>query len=116
MFLRSVKNQPFRGVGGYAVTAHTSNIEALSTFRNQPDAFDLVITDQTMSEMTGVDLAQSMLQIRSESPIILCTGYRRQVSEEKAKSYGIKGLAVKPLARKDIAALIQKILDDGDVI
>ena len=95
---------------GYVVTARTSSIEALTTFRNQPDAFDLVITDQTMPGMTGFDLARRMLQIKPGLPIILCTGYSSQLSEAKVESYGIKGFAMKPLTRKDIAALIHKVL------
>ena len=94
---------------GYAVTAQMSSIEA--AFKNQPDAFDLVITDQTMPGITGFDMARRMLQIRPDLPIILCTGYSSQVSEEKARAYGIKGFALKPLAQKDIAALIRKIID-----
>jgi len=95
---------------GYTVTARTNSIEALSTFTNQPDAYDLVITDQTMPGMTGIDLARRMLQIRPKLPIILCTGYSSQISKEKAESYGIKGFAMKPLARSDIATLIRKVL------
>ena len=86
-------------------------MEALTTFQNQPDAFDLIITDQTMPDMTGSDLARRMLQIRPEMPIILCTGYSSLISEEKARSFGIKGFALKPLAKKDIALLIRKVLD-----
>jgi PAS domain S-box-containing protein len=96
---------------GYQVTTRTSSLEALTTFQNQPEEFDLVITDQTMPEMTGSDLARHMLQIRPEIPIILCTGYSSQITEENAMSYGIKGYAIKPIARKDIAALIRKVLD-----
>jgi signal transduction histidine kinase/ActR/RegA family two-component response regulator len=99
---------------GYSVTVQTSSLEALSTFKNQPNAFDLVITDQTMPGMTGADLAREMLQIRPNLPIILCTGYSNLISEEKAKSLGIKGFALKPLARKDIAGIIRKVLDAGD--
>ncbi len=86
-----------------------------ATFKNKPDPFDLVITYQPMPEMTGVDLARSMLRIRPELPIIVCTGYSSQVSRENAEFYGIKGFALKPLARKDLAALLRKVLDDGNV-
>ena len=99
---------------GYTVTVQMSSIEALATFKRQPAAFDLVITDQTMPGMTGVDLARSMLQIRPDLPIILCTGYSIQISKEKAESYGIRGFVMKPLVRKDIATLIRKILDGGE--
>jgi PAS domain S-box-containing protein len=97
---------------GYTVTMKMGSIEALACFKAQPDAFDLVITDQTMPEMAGFDLARRILQIRPGMPIILCTGYSNQISEEKAKSFGIKGFAMKPLARRDIAGLIRKILDE----
>ena len=101
---------------GYTITVQISSVEALATFKAQPEAFDMVITDQTMPGMTGVDLAKSMLQIRPDLPIILCTGYSSQISEQKAKAFGIKGFAMKPLARKDIATLIRKILDEGKYV
>jgi PAS domain S-box-containing protein len=96
---------------GYQVTVRSSSLEALTTFQNQPDMFDLVITDQTMPGMTGSDLARRILQIRPFMPIILCTGYSSLISEEKARSLGIKGFATKPLTRKDIAVLIRKALE-----
>jgi CheY-like chemotaxis protein len=96
---------------GYRVTAETNSRKALSTFEDLPEAFDLIITDQTMPGMTGSDLARRMLQIRPDLPIILCTGYSNIISEEEAKAMGIKGFAMKPLAKKDIGALIRKILD-----
>jgi YesN/AraC family two-component response regulator len=85
--------------------------EALATFRNSPESFDLVITDQTMPGLTGTNLARLMLQIRPDMPIILCTGYSSNVSEEEASSIGIKAYALKPLAKKDIGNLIRKVLD-----
>ncbi|MGB3210284.1 MAG: PAS domain S-box protein [Desulforhopalus sp.] len=96
---------------GYKVTVETNSIEALNTIKNQPNRFDLVITDHTMPGMTGSDLARRMLQIRPGLPIILCTGFSNMISEEKARIYGIKGFALKPLAKKDLASLIRKILD-----
>ena len=96
---------------GYQVTVRSSSLEALAIFENQPDMFDLVITDQTMPGLTGSDLARRMLQIRPGMPIILCTGYSSLISEAKARSLGIKGFAMKPLAKKDIAVLIRKALD-----
>jgi CheY-like chemotaxis protein len=99
---------------GYKVTTRTNSLEALAIFEAQPQAFDLVITDQTMPAMTGSDLAHRMLQIRPDLPIILCTGYSSLISEEKAMAMGIKGFALKPLAKKDIAALIRKVLRKGE--
>ncbi len=96
---------------GYRVTVETNSIEALKIIQSQPDRFDLVITDQTMPGMTGSDFARRILQIRPGLPIILCTGFSNQISEEKARIYGIKGFAMKPLSKKDLATLIRKVLD-----
>jgi len=96
---------------GYRVTARSSSLEALTTFQNQPQRFDLVISDQTMPGMTGVDLSRRILQIRPDLPIILCTGYSNLITEEKAQRMGIKGFAMKPLAKNDVAVLIRKVLD-----
>jgi PAS domain S-box-containing protein len=96
---------------GYRVTAKANSIAALAVFRQQSEAFDLVITDQTMPGMTGVDLARIMLQICPAMPIILCTGYSSLITEEMARSMGIKGFAMKPLTKKNIAEMIRKVLD-----
>ena len=96
---------------GYHVTTTTSSIDALTKFKNQPDTFDLIITDQTMPGMTGIDLAQRILQIRPKMPIILCTGYSGQLTEDMAKAAGIMGFAFKPLAKKDTGELIRRVLD-----
>ena len=95
---------------GYRVTIRTSALEALTTFQNHPDLFDLVITDQTMPGMTGLDLARRILALRPLLPIILCTGYSTLISEEKAKAHGIREFALKPLTKKDLAVLIRKVL------
>ncbi len=96
---------------GYHVTIVNSSLAALETFQKDPAQFDVVITDQTMPGMTGADLARRMLQIRPDIPIILCTGYSTIISEENAKFIGIKEFALKPLAKRDIAELIRKVLD-----
>ena len=96
---------------GYTVTALTSSPEAFSQFQQNPARFDLVITDQTMPALTGIDLAQRMLALRPGLPIILCTGYSSLVSENKAKELGIRGFVMKPLSIKEISALIRNVLD-----
>ncbi|MCB2181974.1 MAG: cache domain-containing protein [Desulfobulbaceae bacterium] len=99
---------------GYQVTIKMSSHEALHTFRENPENFDLVITDQTMPGMTGLELSERMLHIRSTIPIILCTGYSTLVDEKKAKEKGIKEFALKPLSKENIALLIRKVLDGID--
>ncbi|BHH84873.1 ABC transporter substrate-binding protein [Desulforhopalus sp. 52FAK] len=96
---------------GYTVTVKMDSFEALKIFQNQPDEFDLVITDQTMPGMTGLDLSKRMLQKRPEIPIILCTGYSSIVNEEIAKAQGIKEYISKPFTRDTLHSLIRKVLD-----
>jgi len=66
------------------VTGRTSSIEALEAFRNNPKGFDLVITDQTMPNMTGKTLAKELMAIRPDIPVILCTGFSEQIDEKRA--------------------------------
>ncbi len=95
---------------GYEVTVRTSSFEALNALQNEPGRFDAVITDQTMPGMTGMDLARRMLLIRPDLPIILCTGYSSLVNETQAKACGIMGFAMKPLTKKEMAALLHEVL------
>jgi PAS domain S-box-containing protein len=97
---------------GYTVSMRTSSLDALALFQEHPEQFDAVITDQTMPDMTGIDLARLMLQIRPNLPIILCTGYSNLITEEEAKACGVKGFAMKPFAKKELASLLREVLDD----
>lgn len=101
---------------GYSVTVRTNSLEALTTFQKDPEGFDLIVTDQTMPGLTGSDLARRILQIRSDIPIILCTGYSNLIDEDSAKALGIKEFALKPLTMGGIAKLIRKALkrDSGE--
>jgi len=96
---------------GYHVTARTSSVEALETFRAKLDTFDLIITDMTMPNMTGDKLAAEIMKIRSDIPVILCTGFSEMMSKEKAASLGIKGFLMKPVVIKDLSCTIRKLLD-----
>ncbi len=96
---------------GYRITAFTRSDEALRVFRDDPEAFDLVITDMTMPNLTGERLAREIMAIRPLIPVILCTGYSDQISEEKAASLGIQGFAMKPLVMAELNALIRRVLD-----
>jgi nitrogen-specific signal transduction histidine kinase/ActR/RegA family two-component response regulator len=98
---------------GYSVTTRTSSVEALELFRLKPDDFDLVITDMTMPNMTGDKFAAALIEIRPEIPVILCTGYSKQLSAERAAEAGIKAYAMKPLARNILAETVRKVLDEA---
>jgi PAS domain S-box-containing protein len=96
---------------GYRITSRTSSIEALEAFRAHPHNFDLVITDMTMPNMRGDDLARELLKIRPDIPIILCTGFSEMISEEKAKTLGVRRLVMKPIFKENIARVILEVLD-----
>jgi len=96
---------------GYDVVAKTSSVEALALFQENPDKFDLIITDMSMPAMTGDRLAQNILGLRSDIPIILCTGYSKDITEEKAKSIGIRAFIMKPVEMRVMAETIRKVLD-----
>lgn len=95
---------------GYIVTTKTNSMDALETFRSQPDQFDLIITDMTMPKLTGVDLSWEILQITPDFPIILCTGFSDKVNRERAEELGIQEYLEKPFDRYDFAQAIDRVL------
>jgi PAS domain S-box-containing protein len=97
---------------GYEVVATTNSQEALGLFCSQSEKFDLVITDQTMPNMTGSELATKILHIKPDIPIILCTGFSEVITEEQAKALGIREFILKPISRQDMAQAIRKVLED----
>ena len=99
---------------GYSVVAMTDSRSALKTFSSDPSRFDIVITDQTMPSMTGVQLCKELFKVRPDISIILCTGHSETVSPETAKDAGIKQFLGKPLAKQELAEAVRKILDEKD--
>ncbi len=96
----------------YRVTAVTSAKEGLRLFSEKPGDFDLIVSDQTMPELTGDRLAKAALKIRKEIPIIICTGYSTTLNETKVQEIGIRALLLKPLDLKDLARKVRQILDE----
>jgi PAS domain S-box-containing protein len=96
---------------GYTVTAMTDSAEALRIFSSDPFRFDLIITDQAMPGMAGVQLVKLLLRIRSDLPIILCTGHSETVSPDIAREAGIREFLMKPLARQELAQAVRRVLD-----
>lgn len=97
---------------GYRITMCTGSIEALEAFKANQDDFDLVITDMTMPDMTGVQLANEIKKIRPGIPVIIFTGFSDHIDEEKCKALNIQGYAMKPLMKREIAETIRKVLDN----
>jgi len=95
---------------GYQVTAVTESEKALGIFSLDPFSFDLVVTDQAMPRTDGARLARKLLRIRSDIPIILCTGHSEAISPERAREIGIREFLMKPLARHELAGAIRRVL------
>jgi len=96
---------------GYAVFVFENGETAFKAFKNNPDNFDLVITDMTMPKMTGAELAQNILALRNDIPVILCTGYSETIVEAKAIEMGIKQYIQKPVDNNELALVIRSLLD-----
>ncbi|MFQ5642005.1 MAG: PAS domain S-box protein, partial [bacterium] len=96
---------------GYEVTTETSSVEVLRQFQAHSDRFDLVITDRTMPRMTGLELAEEMVRIRPDIPIILATGFSKIVTEDKIKHSGIRECLKKPIVFHDLEDAIRRALD-----
>ncbi|MCP3874402.1 MAG: response regulator, partial [Desulfobacteraceae bacterium] len=75
--------------------------------------FDLVVTDLTMPKMAGDEFSAQILKIRKDIPIVLCTGFSKTISEEKAESLGVKGFLSKPIALKDLVRKVRDVLDNN---
>jgi PAS domain S-box-containing protein len=95
---------------GYTVATRTSSVEALELFKANPDRFDLIITDIVMPNMTGEKLAEKMMDIRSDIPVILCTGYSEKITRKHASDMGIQSFLMKPLVMRDLATTVRQAL------
>jgi PAS domain S-box-containing protein len=99
--------QEFLSIQSAHITAFNSPIEAMRTFEHNPNAFDIVITDETMPGLSGMHLAELMLRFKPQLPIILCTGYSDHATPELAEKAGIAGFFYKPLKMNE---LLSKLL------
>lgn len=95
---------------GYDVVAETSSLGALRLFFDDPEGFDLVITDQTMPEMTGHELARKVLARRPDLPVVLCTGFSSSKLEEEALGAGIRSFMKKPIGARQLADIVSQMM------
>ena len=100
---------------GYDVVTQKYSLQALEKFRNHPNLFDLVITDLTMPKMTGLQLASELLHIRSDIPIVLCTGFSERLTKEKIQASGIRKFMIKPLIMRELASTIREVLEKRNI-
>ena len=97
---------------GYQLTTRTSSVEALEAFKSNPNSFDLVVSDMTMPNMTGDQLARELIAVRPDIPIIICTGFSEIISKEKAESIGVKAYLMKPVVKSVLSKTVRKVLDE----
>ena len=95
---------------GYRPRAFQSSRRALEAFRRTPDGFDVLITDLTMPELTGEQLAAGILNIRPQLPIIICTGYSDRITAEAAALMGVRQILYKPVVRHQLAVALDAAL------
>ena len=95
---------------GYRVTTKTSPGEALAAVREQPEAFDLIITDLTMPGMDGARLGDQLLRLRPNLPIIITTGYSGVMTAEKVRALGFRELLSKPSTARTLGETVHRVL------
>ena len=95
---------------GYRVTGRSSPVEALQEFKNNPDNFDLLLTDLTMPKLTGLELSREMKRIKPELPIILFTGYSERLTTEEAAESGIDEYCMKPVSLRDLSRAVGRLI------
>ena len=102
-----------KGLGdfGYNVQTYTNPVKALLAFEASPNHFDLIITDMTMPQMSGVQFSKKIKEIKQDIPIIICSGHSSVADEKKMRDVGISTYAMKPIGISEIAKLIRKVMD-----
>jgi CheY-like chemotaxis protein len=95
---------------GYHVNSKTSSIDALVDFKRQPEKYDLVITDLTMPQMTGLELADEILSVRPDTPIILCTGLSARQTSSDSRREGIQAVLAKPILSRTMSGTIRSVM------
>ncbi len=99
---------------GYKVTEMTSSRKALEKVQDTSQRFDLMITDQTMPDLTGAELAAEVMKVAPEMPVIICTGYSRLISEKEALAMGICRYVFKPILGPELVNAVREVLDDQE--
>jgi CheY-like chemotaxis protein len=97
---------------GFRPSAFAQPVEALEAFRADPGGFVAVVSDLTMPEMTGLELAGHMLAIRPDTPIILTSGYLQSDVQQKARESGVRCVIKKPFDVRELMAQVRSVLNE----
>jgi CheY-like chemotaxis protein len=98
---------------GYTAEVYTSGRAALQAFATSPARYNLVVTDQNMPGMTGMELSEHLLRLRRDLPIVLCTGYSEAVTLQRAREIGIRALLMKPIDPDELAQTLRSLLEQS---
>ncbi len=96
---------------GYTVTPVFSGTEALATFKAAPDRYDLIVTDQTMPGMTGVELATEIEKIAPGKPVVLCSGCKMSLESPEFAGTSVKEILIKPEVFDLLPGVLRRLLD-----
>ena len=97
---------------GYQVRVFTDSHALWEAFQSSPDAVDLVVTDMTMPKLTGAELAEKIIGIRPDLPIVICSGFSETIDDQKARAKGIREFIMKPVVMNDLAEAVRRLLDE----
>jgi len=95
---------------GYEPVGFSSSVDALAAFRAEPERYDIVLTDETMPDLTGTDLAREIRRLRADIPIVLMSGYSGPQLTERARAAGVSDVLRKPLVSRDIAEALARVI------
>jgi PAS domain S-box-containing protein len=95
---------------GYEPAGFRSSVAALQAFRNDPSRYDVVLTDETMPDMSGTELAHAIKHVSSETPIVLMSGYTGRQLADRARAAGVSEVLRKPLVSRDIAEALARVV------
>lgn len=95
---------------GYSVTCEFDGESALRKFQEQEGGFDLVITDESMPKMSGIELAQAIFKLSPSTPMILCSGHMLTMQEEGIGETNILAVLAKTEACGQLPTIIETIL------
>lgn len=108
--VRKVKSRMLEKLG-YEVCCQGDPLQALEIYSRQPDKFDMLITDLSMPQLGGIQLARKVLSFNPALPVILCTGYSEMLEKELVENIGIKAVLMKPVILSELARSVRNILD-----
>jgi PAS domain S-box-containing protein len=95
---------------GYEPVGFNSSVSALRALREDPQRFDLILTDEAMPDLVGTELAREILQLAPAQPIVLMSGYGGSQLAQRAAAIGIREVLRKPLQRRDLAESLARVL------